>query len=188
MPFFLIVGALEPRKNIKLILEALQLIGFEKAASKGIRVIHAGPSGWRNSTFAHLVEKAQKAGIWEQLGTVTSHQLQLLYAKATALLYPSIYEGFGIPPFEALLHGCPVVLNDIPVFREFHSQGVLWITESDVSQLADVIIDLHQNPEAAERTGREGMRSLAANQDLTWQAAAKKTASVYRLTKEFTHK
>lgn len=180
-PYFLVIGALEPRKNIGAILAAIDIIGLEKAFSLGIRVLHAGPPGWMNSSFSAAIARASDKGVWEELGTVSVDQLQSLYANATALLYPSVYEGFGIPPFEALLHGCPVVLNDIPVFREFHSQGVLWIEDSNVVELAYVIALLHENRDEAKRLGEEGRHFHSKNPQLTWRETARKTVDVYQI-------
>lgn len=186
-PYFLVVGALEPRKNIATILHALEHIGLADAVKRGIRIVHAGPSGWKNTSFNESIERAIDEDIWEELGTVSHHRLQSLYANATALLYPSVYEGFGIPPFEALLHGCPVVLNDIPVFREFHSHGVRWIEDSDAAQLAEHIIDLHDHPDSARRLGMEGRHEHAAGSGLTWQATAQQTAAIYESVRERTN-
>jgi len=108
-PYILYVGSLEPRKNLKMLLEAWQLGDFD-----GATLAVAGASG-------HTFQKLQFDSIPEQvrlLGRVADDVLPALYAGAAGFVYPSIYEGFGLPPLEAMACGCPVAVSDIPAHRE----------------------------------------------------------------------
>ena len=108
-PYILFVGSLEPRKNLKILLEAWQLGGFD-----GATLAVVGASG-------HMFPKLQFDSIPQGvrlLGRVGDDVLPALYAGATGFVYPSIYEGFGLPPLEAMACGCPVAVSDIPAHRE----------------------------------------------------------------------
>jgi glycosyltransferase involved in cell wall biosynthesis len=108
-PYILFVGSLEPRKNLKILLEAWQLGGFN-----GATLAVVGASG-------HLFQKLQFDSMPEGvrlLGRVEDEVLPALYSGAAGFVYPSIYEGFGLPPLEAMACGCPVAVSDIPAHRE----------------------------------------------------------------------
>jgi glycosyltransferase involved in cell wall biosynthesis len=108
-PYILFVGSLEPRKNLKILLEAWQLGGFD-----GATLAVVGASG-------HLFQRLQLDSIPEGirlLGRVEDEVLPALYSGAAGFVYPSIYEGFGLPPLEAIACGCPVAVSDISAHRE----------------------------------------------------------------------
>jgi glycosyltransferase involved in cell wall biosynthesis len=108
-PYILFVGSLEPRKNLKVLLEAWQLGAFD-----GATLAVVGTSG-------HLFRKLELDFISKGvrlLGRVEDEALPALYSGAAGFVYPSIYEGFGLPPLEAMACGCPVAVSDIPAHRE----------------------------------------------------------------------
>jgi glycosyltransferase involved in cell wall biosynthesis len=108
-PYILFVGSLEPRKNLRILLEAWRLGSFT-----GATLAVVGASG-------HLFPKVEFDSIPEGvrlLGSVEDDVLPALYSGAKGFVYPSIYEGFGLPPLEAMACGCPVAVSDIPAHRE----------------------------------------------------------------------
>src|SRR5208337_1967535 len=108
-PYILFVGSLEPRKNLRILLEAWRLGGFD-----GATLAVVGASG-------HLFPRFKFDSIPEGvrlLGSVEDAVLPVLYSGAAGFVYPSIYEGFGLPPLEAMACGCPVAVSDIPAHRE----------------------------------------------------------------------
>ena len=114
-PYILFVGSLEPRKNLKMLLEAWQLGDFD-----GATLAVVGASG-------HLFQKLQFDSIPEGvrlLGRVEDELLAGCCIRAAAgFVYPSVYEGFGLPPLEAMACGCPVAVSDIPAHREVCGVG-----------------------------------------------------------------
>jgi glycosyltransferase involved in cell wall biosynthesis len=108
-PYLLFVGSLEPRKNLKMLLEAWHLGDFG-----GATLAVVGASG---RMFQKLQFDSIPAGV-RLLGRVEDDVLPALYAGAAGFVYPSIYEGFGLPPLEAMACGCPVAVSDIPAHRE----------------------------------------------------------------------
>jgi glycosyltransferase involved in cell wall biosynthesis len=108
-PYILFVGSLEPRKNLKILFEAWQLGSFD-----GATLAVVGASG-------HLYPKLRLGSVPKGvrlLGRVEDDVLPALYTGATGFVYPSIYEGFGLPPLEAMACGCAVAVSDIPAHRE----------------------------------------------------------------------
>ena len=102
----LFVGSLEPRKNLKNLVRALELL-----AAKGMRVplLLAGPAGWKNGDESGLLRSSPVAEDVRRLGFVDDAELRRLYATSAALVLPSFYEGFGLPVLEALALGTPVL-------------------------------------------------------------------------------
>jgi glycosyltransferase involved in cell wall biosynthesis len=108
-PYILFVGSLEPRKNLPMLLEAWRLSAFD-----GATLAVVGASG---HLFAKFHFDVIPRGV-RLLGHVDDDMLPVLYSGATGFVYPSIYEGFGLPPLEAVACGCPVAVSDIPAHRE----------------------------------------------------------------------
>ncbi|MDW8105790.1 MAG: glycosyltransferase family 1 protein, partial [Armatimonadota bacterium] len=115
-PFVLMVGVLQPRKNLPLAVRA-----FAQAvlpAKLPHRLVIVGKSGWG---VGELQQAVARWGVQERTvltGYVPDEHLPAFYSAADALMYPSLYEGFGLPPLEAMCCGCPVLVSDIPVMRE----------------------------------------------------------------------
>jgi glycosyltransferase involved in cell wall biosynthesis len=108
-PYLLFVGTLEPRKNLRMLFEA-----WESGSFEGATLAVAGTSG---SLFQKMRFDSMPRGI-RLLGRVEDDALPALYSGASGFVYPSIYEGFGLPPLEAMACGCPVAVSDIPAHRE----------------------------------------------------------------------
>jgi glycosyltransferase involved in cell wall biosynthesis len=134
-PFILCVAAREPRKNLEVLLEAHDLVAG-RGGSVPLLVIVGGP-GWRRSRI-ELEEGVERRGVLH-LGLVDDATLSALYREASALVCPSTYEGFGLPVVEALSHGCPVVVSDIPALREVAGSVGIYVDPQDPSSVAEGI-------------------------------------------------
>jgi glycosyltransferase involved in cell wall biosynthesis len=136
-PLFLVVGSLEPRKNLAFILDA-----FERAWEKNpdIRLVIVGHNTWK---VAELLERIQQHPWIDRklfwLRDASDTDLEYLYAKATALVFASIIEGFGLPIVEAMQRGLPVLCSDIPVFREIADGKAIFFALETTDQLVDAI-------------------------------------------------
>jgi glycosyltransferase involved in cell wall biosynthesis len=130
--FFLVLGTVEPRKNLEALLATAGVLLDEGAWPSGLRILVVGGAGWRDASVRASLGRLEARGIVRSLGYVPRGALPRLLREARALLMPSIYEGFGMPVAEAMAVGCPVVCSDIPPFREvagsypavFHGTGV----------------------------------------------------------------
>lgn len=126
-PYLLFVGSLEPRKNLRALLEAWRGGGFDGAT---LAVV-----GARGHLFPKMQFDSLPAGV-RLLGRVEDDVLPALYSGATGFVYPSIYEGFGMPPLEAMACGCPVAVSDIPAHREVCGEAALYFDPFNVEEIS----------------------------------------------------
>ncbi|MBI3610811.1 MAG: glycosyltransferase [Nitrospirae bacterium] len=167
---FLIIGTLEPRKD-----HALALDGFERLWSEGynLNLCIAGKKGWMIDEFVERVRQHPENGL--RLFFVENPndaELQYCYKHATALLFPSAGEGFGLPLVEAAQHGLPVIASDIPVFREIGENHITYFSRESPSCLAETVkmwLEL-------ERTGH--LPDVSKVSRLTWEQSAEQLLNV----------
>ncbi len=132
-PFILAVGTLEPRKNLPRLFEALEQL---HAAGLPHRLVIAGRRGW---IYREIVERAQRAGLRDRVilaGYRSDAELNWLYEHAEALAYVSVYEGFGFPPVEAMLHGLPVVAARGGAIEEVCGDAAEYVDPLRVEEIA----------------------------------------------------
>jgi glycosyltransferase involved in cell wall biosynthesis len=163
-PYILFVGSLEPRKNLKNLLEAWRLSGFE-----GATLVVVGASG---HMFASLGFNSIPQGV-RLLGATQDDVLPALYSGAAGFVYPSLYEGFGLPPLEAMGCGCPVAVSDIPAHREICGETAMYFdpfSPEDISSKLDALLRL----DPAKRTSLIE-RGLQRASGYTWENSASET-------------
>ena len=136
-PTFFAVGTVEPRKRYDVLLDA-----FEKLLQSGrsVRLVIAGKRGWKSEHVQRRIESLMDAGrplCWFE--DLSDSELAWCYRNARALVYSSIAEGFGLPLLEALLHGCPVLASDIPIFREIGGEHCRYFPPNDAESLANAM-------------------------------------------------
>lgn len=158
--FFLMVGSIDPRKGIDM---------AERAAlSTSVPLVVAGAAP---SNFADVPLPAHV--IW--LGPVSELELPALYASATALVYPSRYEGFGLPPIEAMACGTPVIASDIPPLRETVGDAALLVPADE----ADAWVEAARRVTASSALRRELTESgLSRARAFSWEGAGRLLAEV----------
>ncbi len=163
-PYILFVGSLEPRKNLKILLEAWQLGGFDGAT---LAVVGAS---------SHLFAKMQFDSIPEGvrlLGRVEDEVLPALYSGAAGFVYPSVYEGFGLPPLEAMACGCPVAVSDIPAHQEVCGTTAFYFdpfSPEDLSGKLELLLRLDSSSRAPYVE-----RGLQHATSYSWERAASET-------------
>ncbi len=134
-PYFLGVGTLEPRKAWGVAIDAMEQLWASGVNAKFVLV---GRYGWSCLALADRITRHREFGkrlIW--LKDAGDIQLAQLYKNALAVVYPSIYEGFGLPVIEARHFGSPVIASDIPVFREIAGDSILYFRQLDADDLAE---------------------------------------------------
>ena len=153
LPYFVIVGTIEPRKNHVLLLN----IWRDLAARGGAvpKLVIVGKRGWENDQAVALIERCRLIGphVLEVSG-LSNSALRRLIANARALLTPSFEEGYGLPIVEALSLGAPVVASDIPVFRETAQEKAIFCSPIDGIGWRDVILGLVDPGGAPARDAR----------------------------------
>jgi len=123
-PYFLTVGTLEPRKNLQMTIDVF-IRFLERAENKDFKLVVVGSSGWRDKKIIEQCDNYKNNIV--RLGYVDENDLPAFYNGAVAFLFPSIYEGFGMPAREALYCGCQVIASDIVELRESCKGNALFI-------------------------------------------------------------
>jgi glycosyltransferase involved in cell wall biosynthesis len=164
-PYFLFVGTLEPRKNIPALVEAWR----EVRKAHRVDLVLAGR---RRADFREL---APEDGL-KVLGEVADAELPALYSGATAVVYPSWYEGFGLPVLEAMQCGACVIASTDPALREVAAGTALEVPPGDVRGLAEAMAAVVVQPEMVAGL-RE--RALVRARSFSWSRAARLTREVY---------
>lgn len=172
-PYLLYVGALHPRKNLPRVLEAFARVRDEAPEA---RLVVVGPPSWGASDVLKQVLARTGDGV-TFTGFVSDADLQALYQGAHALVFPSLYEGFGLPPLEAMGHGTPVITSNVSSLPEVVGDAALLVDPLSVDAIADamrrVLGDAELRADLARR-GRERSRVFS------WEATARGTLEVYR--------
>jgi glycosyltransferase involved in cell wall biosynthesis len=173
-PYFLFVSTLEPRKNVSFLLEV-----YARAAAEGNlphRLVLVGTPGWLSDP---VFETAERLALGDRVvfaGSVAPGALPAYYKNATLFLFPSLYEGFGLPPLEAQAAGLPVVASDTSSLPEVLGDGAVLLPPDDADAWVDAIIGLAGDEgrrcELAER-GRKNARRFS------WEKTARETLAVY---------
>jgi glycosyltransferase involved in cell wall biosynthesis len=173
--FGLHVGTLEPRKNIEVLIEAWNRVRSQLRDCPPL--VLCGRYGWKSDSIRAAVERAVAEGWVVQPGYVDDPQLATLYQKAEIVVFPSLYEGFGLPAVEALWAGTPLVCSDLPVLREATGGAALFAPPDDPAifarQIVSALTDLDLRSDLIEK-GRERVA------ELSWDRAADETAAVWR--------
>jgi glycosyltransferase involved in cell wall biosynthesis len=172
-PFVLAVGNLEPRKNLARLIEAFATIAREPGVSA--KLVLVGKSKGESASLAQLVERL---GLRERVvftGFVEEAELILLYNRAALFVYPSLYEGFGLPPLEAMACGCPVVASNVTAMPEVLGDAALLVDPASARDLAAAIRKLLIGRDGPDLRSR-GRRQAAK---YSWTKAAAQTREVY---------
>jgi glycosyltransferase involved in cell wall biosynthesis len=160
-PYLLSVATPEPRKNLDAVLRAYIGLKRDGKLSKH-QLVLAGPTGWKNRALKQRLDEARPYGL-VLAGYVPDESMPMLYAGADALVFPSLYEGFGMPVLEARASGARVVTTDIPELREAGDEYVIYVQPTVEGIQAGILraISLPQPPRAVGRTWNEAARILA---------------------------
>lgn len=166
--FILHVGALEPRKNHLGLLDAYhQLRPQERYA--GLGLVLAGPPGWKNAEILQAIRRSPYRDDIRLLGYVDDLERRCLYRLASLLAFPSFYEGFGLPPLEAMASGLPVVASHAGALSEIVETAGLLTDPYRPTEIAAAIDAILDSPALAERYAARG-RERAKR--FTWGASA----------------
>jgi glycosyltransferase involved in cell wall biosynthesis len=170
--YLLYLGNLEPRKNLPRLVQA-----YAHVRHLGVPLVLAGPRGWNYSDLFQTVESLGLAGQVLFPGFVAREELPLWYNGATALLYPSVYEGFGLPPLEAMACGTPVLVSNAASLPEVVGDAGLQVSPEDVDGMATALRRLVEDAGLREDLRQRGLERARG---FSWERTAQETAELYR--------
>jgi glycosyltransferase involved in cell wall biosynthesis len=175
--FILYVGTIEPRKNLPKLIE-----GFASRRKSGQlphQLVCAGPYGWLSRDIEDLIDRLQIEDAIRFTGYIPFDDLAALYSLAEMFVFPSLYEGFGLPVVEAMACGTPVVTGHVAALAEIGGGAVEQVARLDADTLGEAMVRL-----AGDRQRREQLSLLGREraQLFSWERAARETLKVYRDT------
>ena len=171
--YILFVGTLEPRKNVVRLLEAYALLKRQGISHK---LVVAGGKGWM---YEPIFEAVERLGLGSDVlfpGFVPRQELPLWYNGADVFVYPSLYEGFGLGPLEAMACGTPVVVSDRASLPEVVGDAGLTVSPDDAPALAEAMGAILSDAALATRLRERGLRRAG---EFTWERTAQATVRAY---------
>ena len=173
-PFLLYVGGLDPSKNVPFLLDVLREVRRQVPT---MRLCLAGEVGPRRDALRERARDLGLQGAVDLLGFVPDARLARAYHDAAAFVFPSLYEGFGLPPLEAMAAGCPVVASPGGALPEVLGDAAWIVPFGDVAGWARAVFTLHRDV-GRRRALVDAGRARAAR--FTWERVARETWEIYR--------
>lgn len=170
--YFICVGTREPRKNLARVIEAFASLNLSNH-----QLIIVGKYGWGEDNTNN---KYQITNV-KCTGYVPTEDLVALYSGATALIYPSLYEGFGLPIIDAMNCGCPVITSNIGATKEIGDNSAILIDPLRVADIADAMRTIADNADIGVNLSIKGIQHA---KQFSWEKAAEQTLNIYRETIE----
>jgi glycosyltransferase involved in cell wall biosynthesis len=167
-PYLLFVGTVEPRKNIGVLLDAFAAL--PGSLREEFDLVVAGPPGWGDPAVLHRLQAGQPGVHYP--GYVPEEQLPGLTAGATAFVYPSLYEGFGLPLAQAMAAGVPAITSGISCLPEVAAGSALLVDPHSVAELSGAMARLLTDPGLRARLGAQGRARAEA---FRWESAARQS-------------
>ena len=177
--YFLFVGTIEPRKNLKRVIEAFRI--FQDAAQTECRyqLVVVGQKDFGKGKLFKSIAHDLRTKIDDIIftGYVRDQELNQLYCGTEALVYPSLYEGFGIPILEAMASGVPVITSRRTSMPEVAGEAALYVDPYNTNSIADGMLELHHSPSLRQSLVQKGLSQI---EKFFWERTADQTCEVYR--------
>jgi glycosyltransferase involved in cell wall biosynthesis len=174
-PYLLYVGAIEPRKNIPRLLEAYGQL--RRWFEKWNLVVVGAPNRWKASPVAETAESLGLSPFIHLTGFVPDEDLPAIYSGADLFVFPSLYEGFGLPVLEAMACGTPVVTSNSSSLPEVAGEAALLVDPTDVDGLVHAMRRVLSDPDLAADLRQRGLERAKG---FTWERTARETLAVYK--------
>ena len=185
--FLLYVGTLEPRKNLPHLLRTFASWRAESAIGRDVGLVVAGGKGWHYQEIFSLAAElglmggdaggtSEERPIVQFPGFLPERDLCLWYNAASGFVYPSLYEGFGLPVLEAMASGTPVICSDTPSLQEVAGDAALIVPAQNQAALQDAFERLFTDQGVSTALRKWGLRQARR---FSWERAAKETMAVY---------
>ena len=174
VPYLLFVSTIEPRKNISAIISAFNLLKSDRKIPHHLILI--GQKGWKYEPIFQEIECSPWKENIHHLDYLSDELVALFYARADVFLYPSHYEGFGLPVLEAMTLGTPVVTSNTSSLPEVAGDAALLVDPSDVEAQADAILKIISDAHFRDELIKKGKARAAL---FSWERTARETLQVY---------
>lgn len=172
--FFLFVSSIEPRKNIGRLLDAYESLA--PAFKKQYPLVLTGSSGWKSEGILERIKTMQDSGEVRYLGYTSEIELKYLYRTAGALVFPSIYEGFGLPVIEAQAMGVPVVTSNVSCMPEVAGGAALLVNPYDADSIGNALGQIMLDEGLRKNLKVGGLKNAS---QYSWENTVAKTVDVY---------
>ncbi|MCY3910350.1 MAG: glycosyltransferase family 1 protein [bacterium] len=173
-PYILAMGAADRRKDLTSLVTAFDQVAQEFS---NLRLIHAGPDGDASEELDQAIARSPHRQRILRLGWVDDHTRASLFHGASVVAYPSLYEGFGLVPLEAMLTDTPVVTTKVAAIAEVAGEAALYVTPGDPDELAEALTSALEDTELVARLVASGRERVA---EYTWERTAAEMTALYR--------
>ena len=173
-PFILHVGNLEPKKNLPRLLEGF--VGVRRRFGDRYQLVVAGKRGWLEGPIFHAVHRLGLESAVRFLGYVPAEDLPALYSAAALFVFPSLYEGFGLPVLEAMGCGTPTVTSWAASLPEVAGDAAVLVDPHDAEDIGRAMVRVLESPALQEELREKGLQRQAR---FSWEETARKTLEVY---------
>lgn len=170
--FLFFAGTLEPRKNLVRLLDAFAELPHRVRSEYAL--VLGGAKGWKDEAILQSLERMGSSVY--SLGYLPSRDLAFLYNLADLFVFPSLYEGFGIPPLEAMACGTPVVVGRNSSLPEVCGDAGAYVDAEDTASMAEVLEGLLEDPARREEMSRQG---IAQAKKFSWEESARRHGEVF---------
>jgi glycosyltransferase involved in cell wall biosynthesis len=179
--FLFTVGTLEPRKNLGILVSAFAEVARALPQSN-LKLVIAGARGWLSGPLYTAIERSQVRERIVLTDYLHDEDLRALYASCRAFIYPSLYEGFGLPPLEAMACGAPVIVSRIAALAETTGDAASFFDPRSADDLALRILELVHDDKAENAEGARARLSIVGQRraaEFSWKRTANETLKVY---------
>lgn len=173
--YFMCMGDLFPRKNLTTILKAYSKLPQNFRKSFNLKVVISRKE--ISSKYTIIAEKYSISENVQIFVTVSDSGLKRMYQQATCFLYPSLYEGFGIPILEAMACGCPVVTSNLGAMKEVAGNAALLVDPTSLKQIKNAMEKIATNPKYADFLSKNGEKRA---KEFSWKKTASQTVALYK--------
>ena len=171
--YIFFISTIEPRKNVPFLIDAYSKL--PKEITDKYSLVLSGGMGWKSEQSINAITKARVQGLnVVHTGYIDEADKSALYQQASLFVFPSIYEGFGMPILEAAASKVPIITSDIPVLREAAGKGALYFKLNDINSLTTAMTDVLTKKELSEQLVIEASIHLAS---FSWKQNAQKIIS-----------
>ncbi len=174
-PYLLFVSTIEPRKNITAIISAFNLLKSKYKIPHHLVLI--GQKGWKYEPIFEEIGRSSWKEEIHHLDYLSDELVALFYSRADVFVYPSHYEGFGLPVLEAMTLGAPVVTSNTSSLPEVAGDAALLINPDDVEELADAILQIISDSQLRAQLVKKGKDQASL---FSWERTARETLQVYK--------